>query len=96
MPNFTLIKHPDNEQDAEVTVSFQTDMLIVAQEHVEDFLKASGFELPLEDETPCGSTPIWSGDDWEWDDALESKFGNNQTTYDPVTAKIFKFPVSDS
>ena len=52
MPKFTLVKHPDNQFDAEVTVTFESDMLGVARGHFDDFLKASGFELPLEVEEP--------------------------------------------
>ncbi len=52
MPKFTLVKHPDNQFDAEVTVTFESDTLGVARGHFDDFLKASGFEIPLEVEEP--------------------------------------------
>ena len=87
MPKFTLIKHPENQYDAEVTVTFESDMLGVARGHFDDFLKASGFELPLEVEEPneepdfefrlTQSDRLAAEADWAWNDAFVSKFGNN-------------------
>ncbi len=86
MPKFTLVKHPDNQYDAEVTVTFESDMLGVARGHFDDFLKASGFELPLEvepNEEPDFEFRLGQFDrlvaetDWAWNDAFISKFGNN-------------------
>ena len=88
MPKFTLIKHRDNEFDAEVTVTFESDMLGVARGHFDDFLKASGFEIPLEVEEPTEepdfefrltqSDRLAAEADWVWDDAFRAKFGNDQ------------------
>jgi hypothetical protein len=66
MPKFTLIKHRETENDAEVSVTFSTDELGLAKDHFNDFLKASGFELPLDD-TMSGYV-IRSMEEWEWDD----------------------------
>jgi len=78
MPKFTLIKHPDNGFDCEVTVTFDTDMLGVAREHFEDFLKASGFEIPLEEDSPT-LLDDWleKAEDMMWDDAFDNKFRND-------------------
>ena len=50
MPKFTLIKHADSQYDAEVRMDFDSEVVDLAQAHFHDFLQASGFELPLEDE----------------------------------------------
>ena len=94
MPKFTLIKHPDSQFDAEVTVTFESDMLGVARGHFDDFLKASGFELPLEVETPAEepdfefrlqtSDRLAAEADWMWNDAFANKFGGD----------IIQFPTS--
>ena len=79
MPKFTLIKQPDNDFDCEVTVTFDTDMLGVAREHFDDFLKASGFEIPLETESEKPDIEDWleRAEDAMWDDAIDSKFRND-------------------
>ena len=79
MPKFTLIKQPDNDFDCEVTVTFDTDMLGVAREHFDDFLKASGFEIPLEElSTPVSKSKIdydlERAEDAMWDEAIDFKF----------------------
>jgi hypothetical protein len=66
MPKFTLIKHRDTENDAEVSVTFTTDELGLAKEHFDDFMKASGFELPLDNVMSGYVIPDPS--EWEWDD----------------------------
>jgi len=75
MPKFTLIKHREFESDAEVSVTFSTDQLGLAKDHFDDFMKASGFELPL-DNTMSGYT-IPDPSDWEWDDDGEMKLKNS-------------------
>ena len=81
MPKFTLIKHADTSFDAEVTVTFNTDLLEGAKGHFEDFLKASGFEIPLEENQferrLTGSDPLTSYHDYDWDDAFRAKFGKS-------------------
>lgn len=96
MPRFTLIKHPDNGFDCEVTVTFNADMLGVAREHFEDFLKASGFEIPLEEDSPT-LIDDWleKAEDMMWDDAFNNKFRNDG----PVGSSgsdVINFPISDS
>ena len=80
MPKFTLIKHADTSFDSEVTVTFNTDLLEGAKGHFEDFLKASGFEIPLEedgfDRRITLSDPITNPSDFDWDDAFRAKFGH--------------------
>ena len=79
MPKFTLIKHADTSFDSEVTVTFNTDLLEGAKGHFEDFLKASGFEIPLEEDgterrlTSEDYVPDYH--DFDWDDAFRAKFG---------------------
>jgi hypothetical protein len=96
MPRFTLTKHPDNQYDAQVTVTFESDMLGVARGHFDDFLKASGFELPLEpepNEEPDFEFRLTQSDrlvaesDWAWNDAFVSKFGHK--------ADVIDFPTND-
>ena len=76
MPKFTLIKQPENGFDCEVTVTFDTEMLGVAREHFDDFLKASGFEIPLETESKKSDLDDWleKAEDAMWDEAIELKF----------------------
>ena len=80
MPRFTLIKHADSPYDAEVKVDFQAEVLDLARAHYEDFLQASGFELP----SPVETTEDWlaKAEDAMWDDAFESKFGINISGHD--------------
>ena len=87
MPKFTLIKHPENQFDAEVTVTFEAELLGNAQTHFDDFLKASGFEVPLEESTPTEepdfefrlntSDRLAAEADWMWNDAFANKFGGD-------------------
>ena len=86
MPKFTLIKHADTSFDSEVTVTFNTDLLEGAKGHFDDFLKASGFEIPLEADQPNEepdfefrlqtSDRLTAEQDWDWNDAFASKFWN--------------------
>ena len=94
MPKFTLVKHPDNAFDAEVTVTFEADMLGVARGHFDDFLKASGFEIPLEvepEQEPDFEYRLTQSDrlaaeaDWSWNDAFVTKFGGD----------VIEFPTND-
>jgi hypothetical protein len=48
MPKFTFTKHSEFPSDPNVTVQFETDILSQAEEHVQDFFRASGFE-PITD-----------------------------------------------
>ena len=92
MPKFTLIKHPQNDFDSEVTVTFDTDLLGTAQGHFDDFLKASGFELPLETEDKM--TPdefLQRSEDWAWSDAFASKFRNDGVD-GSAGSDVIKFP----
>jgi hypothetical protein len=97
MPKFTLIKHPDNQFDAEVTVTFESDMLGVARGHFDDFLQASGFEVPLEAEATeepdfefrlTQSDRLVTEQDWAWNDAFAAKFSSH-------SADIITFPTKD-
>ena len=94
MPRFTLIKHPTNNLDSEVTVTFDAELLDTARSHYDDFLSAAGFEIPLESNSDKEDF-LAKEEDWMWNDALASKF-----RYDgPVGslgADILHFPVSDS
>ncbi len=91
MPKFTLIKHADTSFDSEVTVTFNTDLLQGAKGHFEDFLRASGFEIPLEtnefERRLTVSDPLPSYHDFDWDDAFRAKFGK--------PADVINFPPSD-
>ena len=73
MPKFTLTKHSDNNFDSEVTMEFFTETVDLAKAHFEDFLKASGFEIPIENSSEGFFIP--DPEDWHWDDAFEAKFG---------------------
>ena len=98
MPKFTLIKHADTSFDSEVTVTFNTDLLEGAKGHFDDFLKASGFEIPLEVEEPIDeltshfrlevSDRLAAESDWAWNDAFASKFSSH-------SADIISFPTRD-
>lgn len=78
MPKFTLTKHRDNDFDCDVTVSFDTDMLGVARDHFDDFLKASGFEVPLENYAKADIDEwLEKAEDSMWDDAFDFKFKMN-------------------
>lgn len=98
MPRFRLTKEPDNTYDAEVTVTFDTDMLDVAKAHFNDFLKASGFEIPFEyvDEVESKSKvdhelTIRKEEDWMWNDAFDFKFRNDGPV-GSAGADIIQFP----
>jgi len=102
MPRFTLIKHPDHENDSEVTVSFSSELLPHCQEVYEDFLKAAGFEIPIDepkldlDKIVLSDDYIASEDDWMWTDAFESKFRNDGPVGSEGTDNVINFPISDS
>ncbi len=91
MPKFTLIKHADTSFDSEVTVTFNTDLLEGAKGHFEDFLRASGFEIPLEtnefERRLTVSDPLTNYHDFDWDDAFRAKFGKS--------SDVINFPLSD-
>jgi hypothetical protein len=87
MPKFTLIKHPETKYDSEVTLTFEAELIEPAKAHFDDFLKASGFEIPMEDGTI--DFYLEKAEDMMWNDAVESKFGIN-------SADIIQFPTSDS
>jgi hypothetical protein len=77
MPRFTLIKHPENEYDTEVTVTFECEMVDVAKAHYDDFLQGAGFSLP--DEMPferklTQDDFLAKEEDMMWDDAFSAKF----------------------
>ena len=92
MPKFTLIKYPDNEFDCEVTVTFDTDMLGVARDHFEDFLKASGFELPLDSyEQSDHKKWLEKAEDAMWDEAFDFKM-NNDGPVGSSGSDVIKFP----
>ena len=94
MPRFTLIKHPTNNLDSEVTVTFDAELLDTTRSHYDDFLRAAGFEIPLESNSDKEDF-LAKEEDWMWNDAFASKF-----RYDgPVGslgADILHFPISDS
>ena len=94
MPKFTLIKHPDNGFDCEVTVTFDTDMIGVAREHFDDFLKASGFEIPLETESKKPDIEDWleKAEDAMWDDAFDSKFMDDDGPVGSSGTDVIKLP----
>ena len=82
MPRFTLIKHADSQYDAEIKMEFDAEMVDLAEAHFRDFLQASGFELPSQDEEDVIFSPSLTDEDWlalaedhMWDDAFEAKFG---------------------
>ena len=81
MPKFTLIKHAETSFDSEVTVTFNTDLLEGAKVHFDDFLRASGFEIPLEqDEFEFRLTSndfVPEPSDYDWDEAFKAKFGGS-------------------
>ena len=96
MPKFTLTKHRDNDFDCDVTVTFDTDMLGVARDHFEDFLKASGFEIPLESYVKS-DTEKWleKAEDAMWDDAFDFKFKYTMNDDGPVGSSgsdVIDFP----
>jgi len=90
MPKFTLIKHRDTENDAEVSVTFTTDELGLAKDHFDDFMKASGFELPLDDRM-SGYT-IRKPSEWEWDDRGEFKI--DDSTFNEAMTEFSDFQSS--
>ncbi len=50
MPRFTLIKHADSQYDSEIKMEFDAEILDLARAHYEDFLTASGFVPPVDEE----------------------------------------------
>ena len=96
MPRFRLTKEPDNTHDAEVTVTFDTDMLDVAKAHFNDFLSASGFEIPLEYVGEVDrKLVIQKEGDWMWNEAFDFKFRNDGPV-GSAGADVIPFPISDS
>ena len=98
MPKFTLIKHSEHTFDSEVTVTFEGEVLDVVQAHVNDFLKASGFEIPDNEarndffmSLTAGNDFIAKEEDWMWNDAFESKFRNDGPVGSTGT-DVLKFP----
>ena len=102
MPHFTLIKHADSQYDADVTMEFDAEVLDLARAHYEDFLQASGFEIPLPDEEEDDFNPRLTNADFlalekdhMWNDAFESKFGK-QAANDGILgssgADVIQFP----
>ena len=91
MPKFTLIKHAETSFDSEVTVTFNTDLLEGAKGHFDDFLRASGFEIPLEVADPTDelnsqfrlevSDRLAAESDWMWNDAFAAKFGGDVISF---------------
>jgi len=77
-------------------MTFTAEMVDVAKAYFDDFLKASGFELPL-DEDPEFERKITTEEflaaqeDWLWDDALASKFRNDGPV-GSAGADIITFP----
>ena len=73
MPQFTFIKHADNEKDTNVTVTFQEDQLSELRIKIDDFLRGSGFfwdESEESNEEEFQPLPrdyrIRSTKEWEW------------------------------
>jgi len=98
MPKFTLIKHGDNSFDSDVTMEFYTETLDLARAHYDDFLRASGFELPMEDKKDEHDYVIPDPEDWLWDDAFASKFKDFVKMDGPVGsagADVIQFPTPD-
>ena len=92
MPKFTLIKHAEYESDAEVSVTFETDHLGLAKDHFDDFLKASGFEMPLDNAMSRYLIPDPS--EWDWDDDGEWRINlrGNDGPVGSSSADIIEFP----
>ena len=98
MPRFTLIKHPTNKLDTEVTVTFDAELLDLARNHYDDFLKAAGFEIPVEDDFEFKITEnefIAREEEWAWNDALASKFRNDGPV-GSMGADVLHFPTAES
>ena len=99
MPRFELIKHPSNDYDSAVSMTFTAEMVDVAKAYFDDFLKASGFELPLDDEPEFKLTLttedfLAAQEDWLWDDAFASKF-RNAGPVGATGADVLPFPSSN-
>lgn len=73
MPRFTLIKHADSTYDAEVKMEFEAEVLDLARAHYEDFLQASGFELPTTEYLKQRERE----EDQMWNEAFDFKFGDD-------------------
>ena len=65
-------------------MEFDAEFIDLARAHYDDFLQASGFELPVEREEEFN--PRLTNEDWlalaedhMWDDAFEAKFGIQAT-----------------
>ena len=102
MPRFRLTKEPENTHDAEVTVTFDTDLLDIAKAHFNDFLQASGFEIPFEyisepqlERRVTVDDFLATEEDLMWNDAFKSKFRNDGPV-GSAGADVINFPISDS
>ena len=79
-------------------MTFDTDLLDLAKAHIHDFLQASGFEFPEEEDYEqilSHSDFLAKEEDWMWSDALASKFRNDKVGGGRF-ADVIQFPVSDS
>ena len=81
MQKFTLRSEGDN--GVVIEYSFESEYLPGVQEQINKFLEASGFVLPEEekDEFEFRVTAddfLAREEDYQWDDALVSKFGSAQ------------------
>ena len=100
MPKFTLIKHAESAYDSEITSTFHCELLDSARCHIDDFLQASGFQLPSEDDSddvvlPKPMFDLYSAEDDLWQDAFANKFRNDGVD-GSAGADIIDFPISDS
>ena len=93
-----------------VSHSFEAEVLPEIQKRFNDFVEGSGFVLPEEEDTferrITTDDFVSKNDDWMWDDAFASKFGDFalNSTYLPggdsvipggQGADIIKFPSKD-
>ena len=81
MTKFTLIKHADSNYDSEVTMTFSAEMRDLVMAHFNNFLLASGFELPMEEEIPfefklTAEDYLAREEDYKWGEAFDFKFEN--------------------
>lgn len=81
MTKFTLIKHADSDYDTDITMTFSAEMRDLVMAHFNNFLLASGFELPMEEELPfefklTSEDYLARQEDYKWDEAFDFKFGS--------------------